>query len=149
MDNQFCSPLTYKHFNDLNYCPNPQCNNSKQGLICLNSNDDTNIINKYDWAVKSHCEKFNCAFYLCKLCSNLKSPLRSKSSFYNHHYIYIYIIITQKIVLSPPSLIMIQTLTTYHLTNQKVQRERKHNMSLALTCSPLNQALSTHHHQPT
>ena len=88
MDNQFCSPLTYKHFNDLNYCPNPQCNNSKQGLICLNSNDDTNIINKYDWAVKSHCEKCNCAFYLCKLCSNLKSPLRSKSSVYNHHYVY-------------------------------------------------------------
>ena len=55
-DNKFCSPLTYQHFNDLNYCPNPQCNNSIKGIICLISNDDTNIINKYDWAVKSHCD---------------------------------------------------------------------------------------------
>ena len=87
MDNKSCSPQTYQHFNDLNHCPNPQCNNSKKGLICLNSNADT-IITKYDWAVKSHSEKYNCVWYLCKLCSNLKSPLKSKSSIYNHHYLY-------------------------------------------------------------
>ena len=57
MDNNFCTSQTYQHFNDLNYCPNPQCNNSKKGIICLHSNDDTNIINKYDWAVKSHYEE--------------------------------------------------------------------------------------------
>ena len=88
MDNKFCSPQTYQHFNDLNYCPNPQCNNIKKGKICLNSNTDTNIITKYDWAVKSLCEECNCAWYLCKLCSNLKSPLKSKTSVYNHHYRY-------------------------------------------------------------
>ena len=88
MDNKFCSPLTYQHFNDLNYCPNPQCNNIKKGIICLNSNADTNIVTKYDWAVKSLCEKCNCTWYLCKLCSNLKSPLKSKTSVYNHHYRY-------------------------------------------------------------
>ena len=88
MEHKFSSPQTYEHFNDLNYCPNPQCNNNKKGLICLNSNADTTIITKYDWAVKSLCEECNCAFYLCKQCSNLKSPLKSKSSVYNHHYLY-------------------------------------------------------------
>ena len=88
MDNKFCSPQTYQHFNDLNYCPNLQCNYNKKGLICLNSNADTNIITKYDWAVKSLCKECNCAWYLCKKCSNLKSPLKSKSFIYNHHYLY-------------------------------------------------------------
>ena len=29
MNNKFCSPQTYQHFKDFNYCPNPRCNNKK------------------------------------------------------------------------------------------------------------------------
>ena len=148
MDNKFCSPQTYQHFNDLNYCPNPQCNNNKKGLICLNSNANTNIITKYDWAVKSLCEECNCTWYLCKQCSNLKSPLKSKSSVYNHHYIH-----HHSNNNSVKSIFNNYSNTKNKPTNKsKIVRERTQNMIqqiLALTFTPQNPALSTPHHQPT
>ena len=89
MDNTFSSPQTYQHFNDLNYCPNPQCNNNKKGLICLNSNTDTNIITKYDWAVKSLCKECNRAWRLFLLKENIfvsQSHARRVQKTYEQNY---------------------------------------------------------------
>ena len=74
--------------------------------------------------------------------SNLKVPFTATTTY----------IITPTIIVSNQYLTMIQTQTTNHLTNIEIARERKQNMShqiLALTFTPQNPSLSTHHHQPT
>ena len=74
--------------------------------------------------------------------SNLKVPYTTTTTY----------IINPTIIVSTQCSTMIQTQTTNHLTNPKIAKERKQNMShqiLALTFTPQNPAISTHHHQPT
>ena len=88
MTNDICSPQPCQYFNNLNYYPKSQCTNNKKGLVCINSNYDTNIVTKYDWAVKLVYEEFKCSWCLYKTCSNPKSQLKYKISIYNHYKLY-------------------------------------------------------------
>ena len=88
MEQDFSSPFSLRNAHDLKFCLNPQCTNNKRVGVCLKSPISSGISARYEWAVKYKCGDCKCSWFLCKLCPNMNSQLKSTKDLYNHNYSY-------------------------------------------------------------